>query len=1499
MKDFNFATAFTIEFLYCGVQLDRGYLFDINGNGSLVYTGIDNSWEIYGSNAALLYGTSNGVGAVPNISTDSLVLDGLTWNHIALTMNFYVYRLFINGKVVLQFVNVNAFGDYVTDFTVGNKQDNSSSMAGKYSGFRIFDKSIYNSNFDYLDKPLQIKLEPQWFSQDAMVAFDGTTGPLLSSHGLHLNNASLFNATNTIPGSNYVIIAQPNAELQFPRADYALPLGSSSFTLSVKLYLSTGLNSSGDLRFCTLYSAHRDSDEFSVLLAWGQSFHNNILGSATNNGGLLFYRNNTPVAIIPVSRSLFSSGVYDLVLSYAYTTNIWTLSINNNTLGSVAYTIQYVEGNAKFINGVNLLHLDLYQIKATDLVGMTAVQIIGPASVLEDTSTEYHTVGSFYNAAIADVDSYTLWEIVEKVDFASIAKTTGILTVKEAPSQTIHIRATTVKDFGTSVTLKEISIIHASELVSISIAGPAQLDQNTSTNYTIIGTFANSTVADISAFATFSTSNEQNVAGNVDTHGKLTVGAASSNYATLSLDVSVTVRTVTLTTSLNLIVLQPLNFNDVELMLSGDILSTTVIPYLESIFINGVSALDEQTSSTFTVTGTFNNDVDLDLSSHTVWSIVAGGTYGSINSSTGILTCNNITGGNKTITVRATTSYRDITLTLDKVITINIVPVFSNIAVNGASTVLEQQTATYTVTGLMDDGSTFDATPYSTFSITSGNSYASVNASGIVTTVDITGADRTFVLHVSTTYNSLTFTQDRTITITWQPIFQSAVINGMPTMFEYELLPLTIQGQYDGGVTFDAGPYTTWEILSGNASINSSGQLLSTGGEGQVQVKATTTHLSTTIISNFTVSINSLFNVVELMLSGDILSTTVIPALTSIQINGIDIVDEQTNAQYTVTGHFNNGGIDKDLSYKTTWSVISGGAYGSINSSTGAFTASNITGTDQTVVIRATTVYRDVTLTLDKTITVNLIPVFSSVTVTGPSSITEQLTGQYSAVGNIDDGTTFDATAYTTWSIVSGASYASVDVNGLVTANNITASDKSITLRATVTYNTITVTKDTVINIVWVPILTGAAIYGNTSIIEYGNFAYGITGYLDGGVTFNASPYTTWAVIAGQATIDASGSLLSTGGTTQITIEATTTRYGNTVVSQFTVSVDPIFPYVEVLLSNDILSTTLVPVLTTGTINGSTTVTEQQTSQYTLTGHFTNGGADADLSSKTTWSIVSGGSYGSINSSTGLFTAANITPPNKFVTIRATTTYRYDTITTDQTITVAYVAVFDHVDVSGASSVNEQTTSQYTATGVMDDGTTFDASAYTTWSIVSGGAYGSINSAGLFTASDITASNRSVTLRATTTYNSIVVTRDFTLTVVLIPIFDHVTITGPTSSVTPATQQLSATGYLDDGTTTFNAMAYSTWSVISGSAYASVDASGLVTLSSISQAQSATIQVSTTYQTITKTSTLTISLIASSDPNFNNVALLLNGENVTSYSELTAYGVVLLNGELP
>ena len=347
--------------------------------------------------------------------------------------------------------------------------------------------------------------------------------------------------------------------------------------------------------------------------------------------------------------------------------------------------------------------------------------------------------------------------------------------------------------------------------------------------------------------------------------------------------------------------------------------------------------------------------------------------------------------------------------------------------------------------------------------------------------------------------------------------------------------------------------------------------------------------------------------------------------ISTVGVTGVDVATQGSVAPEILTA---SGSLQltatvnpATASQEVTWSVTSGSAFASVNSS-GLVTAI----ANGSAVIRATSV-ADPTKFDEITITINMSVPVQSVTVNTENNVPAEITSvagvlQLEAVVN-----PAGANQTVTWSVVSGSAFASVNAQGLVTA----IADGTVTVRATsvadpTKFDEITITIDAIIEVETVTINT------------QGNVAAEITtpgGTLQLEAIINplgADQDVTWSVTNGSAyaTVSATGLVTATADGT-VTVRATSVT-DPTKLDEIDIVIDTV---IEIESLTVVTENNVAAEITTlgGTLQLEAIIVPTGASQ------------------NVTWSVTNGAGFASV-SSTGLVSAL----ANGTATVRATST---------------------------------------------------------------------------------------------------------------------------------------------------------------------------------------------------------------------------------------------------
>jgi hypothetical protein len=352
---------------------------------------------------------------------------------------------------------------------------------------------------------------------------------------------------------------------------------------------------------------------------------------------------------------------------------------------------------------------------------------------------------------------------------------------------------------------------------------------------------------------------------------------------------------------------------------AGPLATITVTPNPVTLSINATQQ--------FTAVGkdAFGNAVAITPA----WSVVNGG--GTINATSGLFTAGT-TPGTFTNTVKATSGTisgtATVTVTIGPLATITVTPNPVTLAANSSQT--------FTAVGTDAGGNVVAITPV--WSVVNGGGTI-VATSGVFTSGSTAG---TFANTVKATSGSISGTA--TVTVTGAPVATITVTPNPATLAFGAQQTFTAVGQDANGNIVSITP--VWSVVNGGGTINATSGVFTAGntaGTFDNTVKATsgTASGTATVIVSATV--------------GPLATITVTPNPASVQVNATQ--------QFTAVGRDANGVV---VSITPVWSVTNGG--GTINSSTGLFTAGLVAGTfSNTVRATSGSIFGTATVTVTAT----------------------------------------------------------------------------------------------------------------------------------------------------------------------------------------------------------------------------------------------------------------------------------------------------------------------------------------------------------------------------------------------------------------------------------------------------------------------------------------------------------------------------------------------------
>ena len=154
-------------------------------------------------------------------------------------------------------------------------------------------------------------------------------------------------------------------------------------------------------------------------------------------------------------------------------------------------------------------------------VTLSSIHITGYATVNENTNSAYTCTATWSDTTTSDVSDDTTWS--ENSAYSTI-NSSGILTANNVSSdQSVTITAV----YGGKSTTKAVTIKDVPPtVVSLVIAGPASVDENTVASYTCTATWSDSSTSDVTGTASWS---ENSAYAEISSSGVLTAESVSSN----------------------------------------------------------------------------------------------------------------------------------------------------------------------------------------------------------------------------------------------------------------------------------------------------------------------------------------------------------------------------------------------------------------------------------------------------------------------------------------------------------------------------------------------------------------------------------------------------------------------------------------------------------------------------------------------------------------------------------------------------------------------------------------------------------------------------------------------------------------------------------------------------------------------------------------------------------------------------------------------------------
>ncbi|AWY08430.1 tail protein [Erwinia phage vB_EamM_Alexandra] len=752
------------------------------------------------------------------------------------------------------------------------------------------------------------------------------------------------------------------------------------------------------------------------------------------------------------------------------------------------------------------------------------------------------------------------------------------------------------------------------------------------------------------------------------------------------------------------------------------------------------------------------------------------------------------------VKLTATYVYNGVTFTANKNVTVK-AQLITQLEVIGASTIVSQQSASYTFRITWSNGETEMITP--TSFVAAPTTYTTISGN-VVTARKETTSNRDIVLTATYITADQTVTGKKNVTIlkeTEAVVLTSLAIQGANTIRSEESANYTFLATYSDNSTKLIDPLTfTADRLDVVTIVNKTVNAGKVSSDIPVKLSATYTENGITKTATLDIVIVNVVPVVD---------------LASIKIVGPSSVQEKTTTPYTVLATYSDG--HTATISPNEFRLQQASIYAEFNNSNLIAGAVPIANTSVTIYAS----YTENGITKNATLNVTIVgnpPVVTSLEVRGADQMNENTVQTYTAWEILSNGSERQVTN-PTWSVIQGSAIASIAQTGVLSAGEVTQ-DTTVLIRAAYdgrnAQKSVLVKNIIVISLLSVQPLAPAPVFDfgtaaavtrdlhSTLTFSDSSTREGTSGELSYTLSANAQEYfeivaggTTGWRIRTKKTLNGFFGLL----TFQLNVVATVGSVNKTGSVQFTVT----GPTDEVS-TVEILGPDSMP---EGTVTGDYWVSYTRMS-----------GAVAEYGNAPTWSLPQGAAYvtltpGTLASRTKLTSQPNSITQNQTATLRAANvvidgkTYAPEKvvqiINSAETITKR--------ELIGPTAVNKGETGTYILRLTFSGGGTVDLTPVVTRS--SGSSTGfTFNNNNTITGNTVSTVQTAV-ITGTASYNS--VSQSATLTVTNTPAPptpDSVTITGPASIIGGVTTAYTATATLSDGTTPdVTANSGTTWSV--------------------------------------------------------------------------------------
>lgn len=531
----------------------------------------------------------------------------------------------------------------------------------------------------------------------------------------------------------------------------------------------------------------------------------------------------------------------------------------------------------------------------------------------------------------------------------------------------------------------------------------------------------------------------------------------------------------------------------------GSELDVTVVDatnYPVSAVVEGPSTMEEGSDAEYFLRVTFT-DATTSLVPVTDWAS-SKPSVGVINPTTGAFTSAANLTTTSTTTVSGSYTSEGITVSAEKIVTVEDVTVYPiSATIDGPSVVDSLATQQFELRVTFEDNSTM-IMPASSWTSSNMGTAGTINTEGLFTAKENkTGTNINTTLTAKYSLDGREVTATKVIGVRDTTNYPASIAISGPNSVNSSTESGAGTAQYSATVTYLDGttatsPAGTWEVSGANVSdpigtIDTTGLFTANqkpgGATRNITVKFQYTEHGRTINGSKSVSL------------------VVVPVPTAITIIGDATIASGSTKTYTAQATMSNGTTQN---VAATFSTTASADVATITEA-GVVTTGNAAA-DTAITLAATYTANGLTVSIERNVTVLKVVELSSITVAGATTVESGASTNYTVTANFDNGTTQNVTSTALYAVSdSAAGTFSATTKGLFNAAAV-AVDTPVTLEFTYTHNGIT-RQATVALTVTAPVATGSA------LPRYGVAQFSDTDFTGGktGTDPYGNPYVRWS----------------------------------------------------------------------------------------------------------------------------------------------------------------------------------------------------------------------------------------------------------------------------------------------------------------------------------------------------------------------------------------------------